>query len=62
MVFEEDELKFLEKNCELLFDETWDEIKDEILISSKEEIAKEMFKVGFVLAIQQAKELNDDFL
>lgn len=61
MVFEKDELKFLEESCEQLFDETWDEIKENILLSSKEEIAKDMFKVGFVLAIQQTKELNEDY-
>jgi len=59
MVFEKDELEFLEKECETLFYETWDEIKDEILKSSKEKIAREMFKVGFVLALQGAKKLNE---
>ncbi len=61
MVFETDEIEFLEKECEALFYETWDEIKEEILFSSKEEIAREMFKVGFILALQQAKNNNEDF-
>ncbi len=60
MVFETDEIEFLEKECETLFYETWDEIKEEVLLYSKEEIAREMFKVGFVLALEQAKNLDED--
>lgn len=60
MVFEKDEIEFLEKECEELFYETWDEIKEEIMNSSKEEIAKAMFKVGFVLALEQAKSINEN--